>query len=103
MTNYEFLYLISISVAFIGSVFLAKGILWLTPQFMYELSRSIFGGNPTIAKSFVKQKSDYVCGIINLLISLILQFTLVFNKNKELLFNTYLVGVIVFIIFIIFL
>lgn len=102
MTYFKFFSLLSVSVAFLASVFFAKGILELTTKFIYELSRTIFAGNPNIATSFIKQKSDYICGIIFLAFSLIMQFILIFIDEELIMFANFSFGIIILLALLIF-
>lgn len=84
MKIYNCLYLLSILIAFIGTFYLAKGVLWLTPKFIHNMGRTFFGSNPFIKQSFIKQKTDYLLGIVFIFISLILQLILPFtNQNQD--------------------
>lgn len=83
MTDY--LPLISLILGFLGSIFLAKGILKLNTSSIIRISTTYWGRNPHHMDNLVTQKTDFIIGILLILLSFILQIiTYIINELPNL-------------------
>ena len=72
--NIEYvLNLISTITGFIGTYFMGKGILAITPDVMAKLSQTCVGYNPEQIKNIAAQKSDMLSGFALILIAFLVQ------------------------------
>ena len=69
----RFLTLLAVMVAFIGSIFLLKGILALSPDIMAKQARAYYGHSLPQIQALAGQKADAICGVAFVAIAFLLQ------------------------------
>jgi len=57
----------------VSAFFLIRGVLYATPSFLAEISKTKFGYNPQIVTNLSEQRGDAVTGFILLILSFVLQ------------------------------
>jgi len=60
-------------LGFVGAIFLAKGILLMTPDLMAKLSQSQWDFNMTQVENIAAQKTDFFCGILLILFAFVME------------------------------
>jgi len=72
MTLEQFLSLVATIFGAVGSIYVLRSILKLTPQVTERISASVFGHNPEIIDSLSTQKAESIVGTYLILIALII-------------------------------
>ena len=75
--------IISILLGFIGSIYMAKGILRIIPDLMATMSRTYYWYNPWLLENIIFQKADFICGISFICLALVSQFSAIIFAPKD--------------------
>jgi hypothetical protein len=89
-----FLSVQSITLGILGSIYLAKGLLWVKAKDIRNMSQTYFNGNSFLGHSFAKQKTDYLRGIILIIISFSIQYIIVLLNEQPINILSFLSGII---------
>ena len=93
--NIEYaLNLISTIIGFIGTYFMGKGILAITPDVMAKLSQTCVGYNPEQIKNIATQKADMLSGFGLILIAFLIQLLIQIFIRKSNIIWTILIAII---------
>ncbi len=91
----KFLLLISTTLGFFGTIFIAKGIFKLVPEIIAEQSTTYYGYNDLIIENLSRQKADFISGLIIITMAFLLQLTnLIFISPNIKIFDIYWIGVV---------
>jgi len=89
----KFLSITATMLGFGGSVFLAKGVFGISPEYIVKYSRTIIGGNPLHIESLVTQKAEILCGLALIAIAFVFQFlNLVLVQRAIKIFESHWLG-----------
>ena len=90
----KLLSIIATILGFSGSIFLAKGVFGISPEYIVKYARTIVGGNPLHIESLVTQKAEILCGLTLLAIAFVFQFlNLVFVQRTIKIFESHWLGI----------
>lgn len=74
----SFILIVTIMFAFESAIFIARGILGLSPQMIAELASTYWGSNSSIVKNLAQQRADTLIGVAFLFMAFVFQMTLAF-------------------------
>lgn len=88
MTIEKTVSLFAVILGFFGSIFLAKGILYLTPDIMAGLSRGRWGYHTLQLENIASQKADFMCGVWLIVLAFFIQvMNQLFTSDVEIFEN----------------
>lgn len=83
MNNDRFVALLTTSLGLLGSLFMARGVLQMSPDIIVKLSGTYWGFNSHEIKSLASQRADLMAGIEILIIAFCIQLLNLSSKIEE--------------------